>query len=186
MNKYFLTALSVLSLYATCANAANVYTPYVGIDALYSTLKATHIKPHYFGGGVHIGTTYNTYFGTEVFYEQFGQNVKKIDAGQKLKTSYRAYGLDMVGYLPLIKENKFVLFSSIGAGEYVVRHKMTGQKHKNNTGYAYRFGGGAMFGLSEHWSIRILARYAKMHHIDGLNHAWTYGIGLRYNFAREQ
>ena len=186
MNKYFLTALSVMSLYTASAKAANVYTPFIGVDALYSTFKAQAVKPHYMGGGIHIGTTYNNYFGTEVFYEQFGKNTKRVAANQKLTTSYRAYGIDITGYLPLLKENRLALTASLGAGEYVVRHKTTAEKHKNNTGYAYRFGGGAMFGLSEHWSIRILARYAKMHHIDGLNHAWTYGIGLRYNFAREQ
>ena len=67
MNKYFLVALSILSLLSFDLKAQNVYIPYVGIEALYATLKTSQNKPHYFGASFNLGTMYNPYFGTELF-----------------------------------------------------------------------------------------------------------------------
>ncbi|MBR1915356.1 MAG: porin family protein [Alphaproteobacteria bacterium] len=185
MNKYLLTALLSFALLPLSVNAQNVYTPYVGVEGLYGTAKAGQIKPHYFGAAVNVGTMYNPYFSTELFYEQTGSDSKKISDTQKLKTAYRAYGLDATGYLPLGCDKRFSLFASLGMGEYVVRKKLSPDKHHNNNGYAYRIGLGAQYALTEHFSLKLTTRYMKFHRISGLNHGYNYGIGLRYHFTKD-
>ena len=48
----------------------NNYRPYVGVDYLYSTLNAKRIDSYLNSGSLVIGSEYNKYFGTEVFYQK--------------------------------------------------------------------------------------------------------------------
>ncbi len=183
MNKYFLGVLSIFSLLSSNALAQNTYTPYVGIGAAYHVAKVSKAKPHYFGGNLQLGTMYNPYFGTELFYEQTASDTKKMTDTQKLKTSYRTYGLDAFGYLPLGCDNRFSVLGGLGFGHYVTRQKISAHKHKNNSGYAYRFHLGAIYHLSEHIALRPMASYETFKHISNFNHQFSYSVSLRYYFT---
>lgn len=157
------------------------YIPYIGLDYAYTAAKAHQLKPHYNVAQFSIGTKYNSYFGTELFYQQSGSDSKKIADG-KFKSSYRAYGLDVNAYLPLGCYRTTELFATAGIGEYVFKQKFHPLKHKNNSAVGYRIGGGVMYNLTENVSLRFGARYVGLDRIDILNHLTEYFAGLRYYF----
>lgn len=157
------------------------YVPYIGLDYAYVSAKAHQLKPHYNAAQFNIGTKYNPYFGTELFYQQSGSDSKKI-ADTKFKSSYRAYGLDVNAYLPLGCYQTTELFATAGIGEYVFRQKFLPLKHKNNSAIGYRIGGGFMYNVTENVSLRLGARYIGLDRIDTFNHLTEYFAGLRYYF----
>lgn len=157
------------------------YVPYIGLDYAYTSAKAGSIKPHYNAAQFNLGTKYNPYFGTELFYQQSGSDSKKIADG-KFKTSYRAYGLDVNAYMPLGCYQTTELFATAGIGEYVFKQKFTPLKHKHNGAVGYRIGGGVMYNLTENISFRLGARYVGLDRISNLDHMTEYFAGLRCYF----
>ena len=101
MKKIIAAALVSGSVLASSAQAAQdgAYLPYVGMDYTYSDANARFERPHYNSGSVNVGTMYNRFFGTEVFY-QLSDSHKIRHETDKSKTSFQAYGLDLYGYLP--------------------------------------------------------------------------------------
>lgn len=182
MNKYFLTGLFLFLLYGMQAKAENVYVPYLGLDGVYNKANGEGTRFQYFGANLNVGTLYNRYFGTEVFYEQTGSDSKKISETQKYKTSYRSYGLDLFGYLPLDCGSRFNLLGSVGFGEYVFHEKIKPFKHHNNSAYGYRFGLGALYQFDDHFAIKAMVRYVHFDHIHQIDHQMSYILGLRYHF----
>ena len=185
MYKYFVSSILIAVFVVSNAFAQNIYTPYVGINGVYSIAKTHLNKPQYFGGGFNIGTTYNDYFGTEVFYEQVLSESKKISDTQKEKTSYRAYGLDAVGYLPLDNDKRFALTGMVGIGEYVFHQKITNQNRHHNSAWGYRAGAGFIYRFSNNISMRMTAKYVGLDKIADFDHQVSYQIGLRYSFTKD-
>lgn len=179
----FLLTISAFMAINSAASAVDKYhyTPYIGANYIYSDAKAKGFSPNYHNGGVIIGSDYSPYFGTELFFNQSGSDSNRAAIG-KIKTSYRAYGLDMLAYLPLGCAKKFSLAATAGIGEYVFKHKLSGQKHHNEHGYGYRFGGGVRWAFTSHWQTKLLARYVKFDAVDGFNHAVEYSLGVEYHF----
>ena len=183
MNKYFLAGLFLLLFCGVQAKDENAYVPYFGFDGIYDKANATNIHPQYFGASINIGTLYNNYFGTELFYEKVWPDSKKISDTQKYKTSYRAYGLDIIGYIPVDCKMRFNLLGSIGFGEYVFHEKIKPFKHHNNSAYGYRFGLGVLYRIDNHFALRAIARYTHFDHINNFDHQMSYVLGLRYHFG---
>lgn len=172
--------IGTLALCFSNAISAREYVPYIGADYTYATAHASEgLRPHYQVFDFNVGTKYNPYFGTEVFYAQSASEHKKFE-DDKLKTSYRAYGLDLAAYLPCTTHAD--LFLTGGLGEYVLKYQFAGQKHQKDTGIGYRMGGGLMLNLNEHFSLRLLARYVALDKVSDINHLTEYGVGLRYHF----
>lgn len=157
------------------------YVPYTGVDYAYTTAKAHVLKPQYNVLQINLGTKYNQYFGTELFYQQSSSDSKKSDAG-KFKSSYRAYGLDINAYLPLGCYHTTELFASAGVAEYMFYQKFKPLKHKHNNAIGYRIGGGVMYNLTENVSFRLGARYVGLDRISQFDHLTEYFAGLRYYF----
>ncbi|MBE6451480.1 MAG: porin family protein [Alphaproteobacteria bacterium] len=183
MKKIFLLGLSFFG-FAFSANADEnfEYTPYVGIDYGYMQAKTQNQKPNYHLLNVNVGTKYNQHFGTEAFFEQSSSDAKKIDSESKIKSSYRAYGLDVSAYLPLGCYHDFDLTATVGAGEYVFYDKLNHQKHNRESGFGYRIGIGMMYNINENVSLRALMRYVDLNDISKVNHLYEYSLGLRYHF----
>ena len=171
--------LGLLSV-VNSAKAENQYTPYIGADAVYNKAKAHSLRPQYYGANLNIGTSYNPYFGTEVFYTQVGKETKKISESEKYKTSYRAYGLDVFAYTPSFL--RFKAFATAGAGFYVLKEKTLQNGHTSDEGYGYRFGGGLVYQITSHIALRGVARYVNFDHISNIDHMAEYVVGLRYVF----
>ena len=177
---FLTTAISLSAANCFAADKYN-YTPYVGLDYTYSHAKAHGFSPTHHAGGLYIGSMYSPYFGTEIFFNQSGGDSRRLADG-KIKTSYRAYGLDIAAYLPLDCAQKFSLLATTGIGEYVYKQKITPQKHHNDHGYGYRFGGGVKLALTQNWQARFITRYVKLDHISGYNHTLENSFSVEYHF----
>ena len=175
-----ITKLTVISCFMFAAfNAAaieNNYKPYVGADYAYSAVSAS---PHYNSGRIFLGSVYNPYFGTELFYQYSDKD--KINDGKIRNTSFNAYGLDLMTYLPLFNSG-FAPLATAGIGQYNIKHKFVGNGNNNDHGWGFRIGGGLQYDLNDNWAIRAIARYVKTNKIDTYKHLSEYTVGLRYTF----
>lgn len=157
------------------------YTPYVGMGYDFSKIQAGKLRPEYNGGTVYVGSDYSKYFGTEVFFSQ-SLSRKNGQTPHKLKSSFRAYGLDVAAYLPLGCSQKFSLMATAGWGEYIFNLKQQGAKHHNEHGYGYRLGGGIKYALDNHWQTRLVVRHVSFDKLDMLNQTMEYSLNVEYHF----
>lgn len=157
------------------------YSPYVGADYIYSRAKFNGTHPEYHAGGIYVGSEYGQNFSTELFFNQSGSDTKNF-ATAKVKTSNRNYGLDVMAYLPFGEKNEFNLIATAGIGEYVFKNTVSGDKHHNDHGYGYRFGGGFKYAFTPNWQTRILARYVKLDQISDFKYTSEYSVGVEYHF----
>ena len=110
MNK--IVTISVFSaIVGLCSFSAqaieNDYKPYIGVSYAYSDTHNKQGNSYNNSGIFHFGSVYNKYFGTELFYQYSDKH--KFDGASALKsTKLQAYGLDMMGYLPLGCEGRWV------------------------------------------------------------------------------
>lgn len=178
----FFASAAAISLICTQSFADTYeYVPYAGINYTHAVAHASSAKPEYNIGGIHIGSEYGKYFGTEIFYDQSSYDKNFIN-DIKTKTSYRAYGLDLAAYLPIDCANRFDLVATIGAGEYVFAKKIIGDKHHDDSGWGYRFGGGLKYKLDNNWQIKPLVRYVKFNKISDFDHQVEYSVAMEYHF----
>ena len=172
------------TLILSCPNASLAqadtyqYKPYIGLDYLYNRISAKQLSPYNNAFSLRIGSDYSRYFSSELFLTQ-SDSQSKYPRGEKFKSSYRAYGLDVVGYLPIAK---FSFLATVGIGEYVFKMRLYPEKHHNEHGYGYRFGGGLKYAVDEHWQSRTICRYVKFNHVHQYNHAVEYTTGVEYHF----
>ncbi len=155
------------------------YVPYVGIDYVFSRTNAFGTHPEHHGGAVRLGSEYGKYFSTELFAAQSAQDKNNIGAGS-LKTSYFAYGLDILAYSPALAG--VALLATAGIGEYNYKTKFTPADNHREHGYGYRFGGGLKYVFDEHWQTRFVSRYINFDKLDGYNHSVEYSFGVEYHF----
>jgi len=183
MNKIIaalLVATSTLTI-ASNANAETSFRPYVGVDYNYNNNE--HFN--YNSGTINVGTQYNDYFGTEVFYQQSDDDVKSFSASpEQVTTSFDAYGLDLMGYLPMGCEQEYALIGSLGIGEYTFDKSFnwTGYDNTNDHGIGYRFGVGGLYNIDENVALRAMVRYIKFNQIENFDEMMEYTAGIRYNF----
>lgn len=179
---FVLTFLAIIGINAKiCAADSYKYTPYVGAGYSFDRIQAAKLRPEYSSFNIYVGSDYSKYFGTEMFFKQSASR-KNGQTPHKLKSSERAYGLDLLAYLPLGCEQKFSLLATAGVGEYVFKLKNSGDKHHNEHGYGYRLGGGLKYALDSHWQTRFIGRYVGFDKVDGINQAWEYNLSLEYHF----
>lgn len=168
-----------VSAIAFTANAnANEYKPYVAADYTYNHAGFATMNA---GGKVALGSDYNKYFGTEVFYERTGSDRVKSE-GETEEYSMQSYGLDVYGYLPLGCDQTFALLGTAGISEIDVKYKYNDEKRKTENGLGYRLGAGAQYAIDENLSVRAVARYIWTDKLAGEDHIMEYSAGIKYNF----
>ena len=178
-----LTSLLAVTVSATAfvtSASALEYKPYVGLDYVRSapmSYNAREARPQYDSASVNVGTTYNAYFGTELFFQDSYKEER-----HDTRTSYKGYGLDLVGYLPLGCDRIFNLLGTAGVGEYKFDLKESGANSSTDTGLGYRFGAGAQYHFDDNWSARALVRYVEFDNMNTLDHTVEYVVGGRYSF----
>lgn len=155
------------------------YTPYVGADYVFSRANAFGVNPYHHGGTLRLGSDYGKYFATELFATQSTENKRHVGE-DKLATSYYAYGLDALAWLPL--GESFALGATAGIGEYNYKTKFGPTNRHNEHGYGYRFGGGAKYAWNNNWQTRIMCRYVNFDKLDGYDHSMEYSFGVEYHF----
>lgn len=186
MNKALLLASAACIISFSSAANANMLkdlNPYVGADYVYSHADFKGgdrgLKKDYDSGAVNAGIQVGKYTSLEAFYQHSGTRKTHDEAGDKIKSNFQAYGLDMYGYLPL-GCSKMDLLGSVGAANYKLKVKdSTGKYDKDRIGY--RIGAGAQYRFTDHISARIMGRYS---YIDSkaLKSLTEVTAGLRYTF----
>lgn len=184
MQKIIITAaIASAAIFAASPAAAidNVYRPYIGAAYAYDTARADGYHSYYNSGALIVGSTYNPYFSTEVFYQH--SDKAKYNSRHNLKSSYfQAYGLDMLGYLPLGCEGTIAPVATMGIGEYTLKNDYRFGKDRRDHGWGYRFGGGLRYNLAADWSAVALVRYVKLDGIKDHDHLTEYSLAVKYVF----
>ncbi len=183
--------------------------PYIGIDVGTTDFsfsesdevnldEAYNTKPKFWG--VVAGLKFNPYLGIEAFYQKSGDDTKKYNAATEfsygsIKTSmnYKAYGADLLGYLPLTDSLEMVL--GLGLAQYkfggsvkmdVINTSVNYVYHSNEKisadSMAGRFGLGLQYNINEHWAVRATGRYVKFFDDDEFEKMIELSLGLRYFF----
>lgn len=180
MNKNIalLAAVSVLAVSAN-ANALD-FRPYVGAQYNYTELDADFVKADMNSYSVVVGTEYNRFFGTELFYQNSDKSNDMID-GEKLKSDFEAYGLDAYAYLPLGCDRVWSVFATTGIANYDVDYAMSGEKEKDN-GLGYRLGAGVQYSVTNNIAIRALARKVWSDKLDEVDDMKEFSLGIKYVF----
>ncbi len=144
---------------------------YVGLEAFYSASlddnKVTHTESY-------------------THYPEFARGEYSV--------SYKVYGLDLLGYVPINDYIEFI--ASIGVGKYDAKAKIKVNAYENSisfnpirttstsfedSAWAYRIGAGFQIWMSKHLALRVMGRWSQiggdfMKHINEIN------VGVRYHF----
>jgi len=159
----------------------NDYRPYVGIDYDYSTLNARGVDSYLNSGTFIVGSEYNKYFGTEIFYQKSLTKAQETTNG-KMKSSFQGYGLDMFAYLPLGCEGRVAPYATAGIGKYSLKKKVSEVHHNDKDGTGYRFGAGISYHIDNNTSLKAGYRYINFDRLSNIDHADELVAGLRYAF----
>lgn len=173
--------LATITLFSTSAQAIqNEYTPYLALNYGYTSVTAKGSHPHHNSISAVLGSTYNRFFSTEVFYQFTDKDTLGHNAIRN--TRFDAYGLDALAYLPLGCEGRIAPLATAGIGQYTFRNKMINDHHKKDHGWGYRFGGGLQYNIDNNWSARAIVRYIHTDDIKYHDHLTEYTVGIRYTF----
>lgn len=190
MKKILLYAGVAASVFAFNAEAVELdIKPYVGLDYVYSMGDIDKIEginlfeENLNALAVSAGAKLHKNFGIEMFYQKSEEGEKKFANG-KTKDEYQAYGLDLLGYLPVAE--KLDLIGSLGFGYYDVDINVKAKTPAvsadgDDQGAGYRLGLGAQYNFTENWGARVMARYVDID-IDGIDNMVDLTAGVRYSF----
>ncbi len=191
MKKTLLLA-GVASLFSLNAQATEI-KPVIGLDYVYSIADIDDV---YTEDGVELGmedklnafalsagVKLNQYVGLEAFYQQSEKADKTTYYIIKTEDKYKAYGLDVIGYLPVIPQ--LDLIGSLGVAYYKAEVKASvlgidlGSDSEDKIGF--RFGAGLQYSFNDHIAARLMAKY-NYTNIDGLDNIVDVTAGVRYYF----
>ena len=174
-NIALLAAVSVIAL-SSAANALE-FRPYVGAQYNITHINAKNLPANMDMNSysLFVGTEYNKYFGTELFYQNTNSWHKIID-GNKVKADFDAYGLDAYAYLPLGCDQVIAPFATLGIAEY----NFGGNNEDNGLGY--RLGGGIQYHVTNNIAVRALGRYVWTDKLNGMDHLSEFSLGVKYVF----
>ncbi len=157
----------------------NTYRPYVGVDYSYSTINQKSFHSYLHSGTFAVGSEYNKYFSTEVFYQRSAQENQQYNS-EKIKSVLWGYGLDIYAYLPMFCSQNFAPYATTGIGHYTLKRKIDGESHNDHSGFAYRFGAGIIYHFSDNIMSRIGYRYINFDKLSDIEHSNEFIISLRY------
>ena len=155
------------------------YIPYMGMGYNYTTTNALSSHLSHNSATFYIGSEYSDYFSTQVYISQ-SDSKKKEQINNK--NSFKSYGLDINGYLPLDCFRRFYLVATAGIGEYVVKEKIINNKHFSHQGLGYRFGSGFKYKFDNNWQMRAIVRYISYDKLEKFDHSIDYSINMEYHF----
>ena len=180
MNKN-IALLAAVSVFALTANAnALEFRPYVGVQYNYTEIDAAEVSPDMNSYSVVVGTEYNRYFGTELFYQNSDKSNDIVD-DVKLKSDFEAYGLDAYAYLPLGCDRVWSVFATGGIANYDVDYSSIDGKEKDN-GLGYRLGAGVQYSVTNNIAVRALARHIWADKLDEVDDMKEFSLGVKYVF----
>ena len=144
------------------------------------------------------------YFGIEAFYssslgdDKVSYTESYSDypefARGEYSVSYKVYGLDLLGYIPINDYIEFI--ASIGVGKYDAEAEVKVTAYENNISFnpvrsksqtfedsvwAYRIGAGGQIWLSKHLAFRATVHWTKLGG-DFMDYITEINAGVRYHF----
>lgn len=161
-------------------------------------------------GSLVLGAKINRYFGVEAFYQisdKKDSTTKKngtlpisipVEYNDIYKGSmkYRAFGIDLQGYLPITQEIE--LLASLGMAKYYFDVTGSFQRSFPYEGFGgsslneiwkedgdslgIRLGIGVQYNVTDNIALRAMARYIKMNDDDYVKNLTELSLGLRYMF----
>ncbi len=156
--------------------------------------------------GIVLGTRPHSNFGIEAFYNRaYSKNVATQISNNAIATDdyhmvntfttkYQAFGVDILGYLPVTDYFDFIGFVGLGQyqfdneAEFEVRYLEGGQGVVDQFSYdfsedslGWRVGGGVQFNIARGLVLRAMYRYIKIK-TDTINYLQEYSIGIRFLF----
>jgi len=187
-------------------------TPYLGVEGALGKSKYSDERRYLsdiellfsrrtWRAGLFGGLQFNQYFGLEGFYTIGNMQDKKQDLGSswisttdaKNSLNFKAYGFDLLGYVPILQEIDIIL--GIGYGwydfdgkvklknfNYFINYPITRDFKDSAKDEALRFSLGAQMMLNDHWSVRVLGRYIDFSDDEVLKEMMEFSLGLRYSF----
>lgn len=181
--------------------------PYVGLNAGITNwkfgddLKDEDLDDNAFAFSGALGLRLGNHFGFEAFYEKSGQSSKNFKgwitdynrAEIDVNIDYAAYGLDLMGYIPINNQLEFIITGGIAQYDFEGDAKITvynstmsnsvsaKEKYKEDT-LGYRFGVGMLYNVTDHWGVIGTARFIKMQDDDVLKNMLELSAGVRYTF----
>lgn len=182
MKKYLLLA-GVASIMSFNANAMEMeMKPYVGLDYVYSMvdINSDYVEDDLNAYAISAGVKMHKNFGVEAFFQQTEDGKKTAPGGIKTKDKYHAYGVDMMGYMPLGCDEKVELLGSLGLGYYDTEVKLDNHKETDD-GWGWRIGAGAQYNFTENMAARMMVRYADVD-VDRVDNIVDVTAGVRYSF----
>ncbi len=189
MKKYLLLA-GLASVMSFNANAMDMeMKPYVGLDYVYSMMDTddvngiTAVEEDLNAYAITAGMKMHKNFGVEAFFQQTEEG-KKHHVGGEIKDKYHAYGVDMIGYMPLGCDEKIELLGSLGLGYYDAEIKAEtadARAKATDDGWGWRLGAGAQYNFTENMAGRVMVRYADVD-VEGINNIVDLTAGVRYSF----
>lgn len=194
MKKTLLLAGIAASLFSVNAHAADIeFNPYVGLDYAYSDIDMKSgmdelVETKYNSFKLDLGAKLHKNFGLEAFYQQSGEESKSVMDWEgdilKTKTKFKAYGVDVIGYLPVVEQIE--LLGSVGVAQYKFDAKYGGDYYGNDDedNLALRLGIGAQYNIDEHFSINGMAHYIQLDDSsdDAVKDMTEFSVGVRYAF----
>lgn len=184
MKKTLLLA-GVASILAFNAQAFEI-KPVVGLDYVYSIadIDSDNNGNELFDDrlsayAVSAGVKLNDYVGLEAFYQQSETGHKNVDNG-KTKDEYRAYGLDLMGYIPMTNVPHLDLIGSLGLANYKVKGYINAEKATKDK-LGFRAGFGLQYSITDHIATRVMARYNDLN-ISGIDNIIDLTAGIRVYF----
>jgi len=164
--------LAAVSLFALANNAnALEFKPYVGAQYNFTSVNAEESDAEMNSGSIIIGTEYNKYFSTEVFYQLSDED--DVD-GEKV--DFTAYGLDAYASLPLGCDRVWSVFATAGIANYDF------EAEDDDNGLGYRLGAGVQYDVTNNIAIRALGRYIWADKLDGIDDMTEFSLGMKYTF----
>ncbi len=186
--------------------------PYIGVDYgmtdftfttyeddIVDVEEAYNTKPNFWGAVV--GLQLNRYMGIEAFYQKSDKATKSFheattefsDASLKTSMSYKAYGVDLLGYLPLYDSLDLVLGLGLAKHDFSASVDVSIFNNSIDRSYKYhekvsadsmagRFGLGLQYNINEHLALRAMGRYIDFFDDDEFEKMIEFSLGLRYFF----
>lgn len=162
--------------------------PYIGLDYVYSMSDIDDydginvLEEDLNAFAVSLGLKFNRYVGLETFYQQSEEGEKTVLGVVRTEDKYKAYGLDLVGYLPVAHQFDFLGTVGVGYYDVDVTAKAYGMEVSgSDDGFGWRIGAGGQFNITNNWGIRVMARYVDPD-VEGLNNMVDISAGIRYTF----
>jgi opacity protein-like surface antigen len=198
MNKILLAAASFVAVAGAAQAADNEMRPYVGVDV--TRVMADYKTDSYLGvsgddlledslNGInpYVGLQFNKYVGAELGYLQTesGKKSNILGSGVDTKVKMSGFSADVVGTLPVTKDEKVALLGSAGLGRYKADIKATGpggSASDDSSDTGFRLGAGAQYQITDNIGVRAMARYIKVDFDDSTDNLITASIGLNYKF----